>query len=185
MVVRQVVPCVAARAVILADRTPLPLAHIRSPQIPGAGLVQSLLEPPEPVDSLAFSTHRRSLLPCPGPGKAAAISPRARTAPTASRIYGASETRNALADQKPPSPLPLMHAIGHGRSGLRRRSRPCTGCSSRSSVMDWGGWRCLSGAPYDTLLGETPSTRRSGTRWAALAITWRRCQARPAGHWRP
>src|SRR5229473_7755399 len=94
MIVRQVVPRVAARAVILADRTPLPLAHIRSPQIPGAGLAQPLLEPPEPVYPLTFSTHRRSLLPClPFPGFTGqynadrAAGPEAVISPAIDRLY--------------------------------------------------------------------------------------------------
>src|SRR5262249_16706789 len=34
MVVREVLPCRAARAVVLAHGSPLPLAHVRAPQVP-------------------------------------------------------------------------------------------------------------------------------------------------------
>src|ERR1019366_3656647 len=58
-IVRQVIPRIAARAAILPDRAPLPLAHIRSPQVPVTGLPQPVLQPPEPVYPIPFSTHRR------------------------------------------------------------------------------------------------------------------------------
>src|SRR5215468_4991150 len=48
---------VLARAVVLADRAPLALAHIRPPQVPVAGGPQAVLEPPEPGNPFTFSTH--------------------------------------------------------------------------------------------------------------------------------
>jgi hypothetical protein len=44
VIVREVVPRVAAGAVVLADRAPLPLAQIRAPRLPGCGSRSRLLE---------------------------------------------------------------------------------------------------------------------------------------------
>src|SRR4029077_12101542 len=59
VVVRQVVPGLAVRAVVLADRTPLPLADVRAPPVPVARLAQAVLEPAESSYPLAFGAHRR------------------------------------------------------------------------------------------------------------------------------
>ena len=50
MVVRQVVPGVAVSAVVLPDRTPLPLANVRPPLVPIPSLQQPVLQPAEPGD---------------------------------------------------------------------------------------------------------------------------------------
>src|SRR5262249_53597341 len=47
MVVRQVLPGGAVRAVVLADGPPLPFAQIRAPGVPVAGLAQTVLGMPE------------------------------------------------------------------------------------------------------------------------------------------
>ena len=47
VIVRQVIPGPAVRAVILPDRAPLPLADVGSPPVPVAGLKQAVLEVPE------------------------------------------------------------------------------------------------------------------------------------------
>ena len=60
-IVRQVIPRPAVRAVILPDRAPLPLTHIRPPQIPVAGLPQPVLQPPEPSHPIPFGAHRSPL----------------------------------------------------------------------------------------------------------------------------
>ena len=44
VVVRQVIPRVAVGAVVLPDRAPLPLAHVRSPPVPLAALAQPVLQ---------------------------------------------------------------------------------------------------------------------------------------------
>src|SRR5436190_12479241 len=62
MVVREVIPRLPVRAVVLTDRAPLALAHIRSPQVPVASLSQSILEPPESGYSVTLNTHRHSRL---------------------------------------------------------------------------------------------------------------------------
>ncbi len=86
LVVREVVPGVAVRAVVLADRPPLPLAEVRAPLLPGdprlAGLVQPLLlgaVHDSGVDRLPCCHWRSSILvtvavtvrdlflPCPSP----------------------------------------------------------------------------------------------------------------------
>src|ERR1022692_4091722 len=75
VLVRQVAPRLAVRAVIFADRPPLALADVRSPLIPLAGLAQPVLQLPETSRPLAFSAHRRpSALPrrwrrAPGPAR--------------------------------------------------------------------------------------------------------------------
>ena len=60
-IVRQVIPRPAVRAVILPDRPPLPLADIRSPQIPVAGLPKPVLQLPEPSHPIPFSAHHSPL----------------------------------------------------------------------------------------------------------------------------
>ena len=63
-------PTPPIRAVILPDRPPLPLTHIRPPQIPVAGLPQPVLQPPEPSHPIPFGAHRSplrlALRPCSG-----------------------------------------------------------------------------------------------------------------------
>ena len=54
MVVRQVVPGVAAGAVVLADGAPLTFTDVGAPQIPVAGLAQPLVESAEALDPLPF-----------------------------------------------------------------------------------------------------------------------------------
>ena len=44
MIVGQVVPGFAVGAVVLPHRAPLPLAHVRAPQIPVAGLAEAVLQ---------------------------------------------------------------------------------------------------------------------------------------------
>ena len=84
MIMRQVIPRIAVRAVILPHRAPLPLAHIRPPPVPiGARLAQPVLQLPEPGHPIPFSTHRNSLRPL-----CLAVRPslpRARTNPTVPR----------------------------------------------------------------------------------------------------
>ena len=58
VVVGQVVPGGAARAVVLADGPPLALAQVRPPEVPVAGLAQPVLELPERLDALALGAHR-------------------------------------------------------------------------------------------------------------------------------
>ena len=58
VVVREVVPRLAVGAVVLADRAPLPLAQVRAPQVPVAGLQQAVLELAERLDPLALLAHR-------------------------------------------------------------------------------------------------------------------------------
>src|SRR5262249_36279996 len=62
VVVGEVVPGGAARAVVLPDRAPLALAEIRAPVIPVAGLAQPVLEPPKALDAIPLGTR-----PSPGP----------------------------------------------------------------------------------------------------------------------
>src|SRR5216684_404257 len=69
MVVRQEAPGLTVRAVIFANRAPLPLTHIRSPQIPVTGLPQPILKPPEPGRPVTFSTHHGSMLVPAAPGR--------------------------------------------------------------------------------------------------------------------
>src|SRR5215470_5696612 len=64
VVMRQVAPGLAVRAVVLADRAPLALAHVGPPQVPVAGLAQPVLEPPEPGGPFTFCTH--GILPVSG-----------------------------------------------------------------------------------------------------------------------
>ena len=59
MVVRQVVPRLTVRAVVLPDRAPLPLADVRPPPVPVAGLPKPVLQPAEPRYPLTFGAHRR------------------------------------------------------------------------------------------------------------------------------
>src|SRR5689334_11793574 len=74
MVVRQVGPGLAVRAVVLADGPPLPLAGVRPPLVPGAGLAQPVLQPPEPGDALALRGHATSpSRPGPAGARPAAI----------------------------------------------------------------------------------------------------------------
>ena len=61
LVVRQIVPRVAVRAVVLPHRAPLALAYVRPPPVPFAGLPQSVFQPPEPSYPIPFSTHCRPL----------------------------------------------------------------------------------------------------------------------------
>ena len=61
MIMRQVIPRVPVRAVVLPDRPPLPLADIRPPPVPLPALPQPILQPPEPVHPLTFRTHHHSL----------------------------------------------------------------------------------------------------------------------------
>ena len=65
MIVRQVLPRGAVRAVVLADRAPLPLAEIRAPVVPVAGLAQAVLEPAEALDAFAFHARHHSILVIP------------------------------------------------------------------------------------------------------------------------
>ena len=63
VIMRQVIPRLAVRAVVLAHRAPLPLADIRSPLVPLARLAQPVLQPPEPIHPIPLSTHGRPLSP--------------------------------------------------------------------------------------------------------------------------
>ena len=58
VVVRQVVPRLPVRAVVLADRAPLPLADVRSPPVPVARLAKPVLHPAEPGRAVTFGAHR-------------------------------------------------------------------------------------------------------------------------------
>ena len=59
VVVREVCPCLAVGAVVLADGAPLPLADVRPPEVPVACLAQPVLELPEPARPFPLSSHRR------------------------------------------------------------------------------------------------------------------------------
>ncbi len=61
VVVWEVLPGRAVRAVILADRAPLALAQVRPPQIPVARLAQPVFEPTERRDALPLGAHERML----------------------------------------------------------------------------------------------------------------------------
>src|SRR5271169_6891981 len=61
VIVRQVIPRLAVRAVVLPHRAPLALAYVRPPPVPFAGLPQSVFQPPEPSYPIPFSTHCRPL----------------------------------------------------------------------------------------------------------------------------
>ena len=56
MIVRQIGPRLAVRAVVLPYRSPLSFAHIRTPEIPVAGLSQSVLQLAE-TTALAPTRH--------------------------------------------------------------------------------------------------------------------------------
>ena len=58
VVVRQVLPRGAARAVVLAHRAPLALADVRAPEVPVARLAQAVLEPAEALHAFALDAHR-------------------------------------------------------------------------------------------------------------------------------
>src|SRR5580704_1082627 len=58
MVVREIVPGIAVRAVVLPDRAPLALADVGAPQVPVTGLAQTILQLPESFDPLTLGTHR-------------------------------------------------------------------------------------------------------------------------------
>ena len=60
MVVRQVLPRRAVRAVVLAHGPPLALAEVRAPVVPVARLAQPVLEAAEALDPLALDAHSRS-----------------------------------------------------------------------------------------------------------------------------
>ena len=57
VIMRQVIPRLAIRAVVLAHRPPLSLADIRPPPVPLPGLAQPVLHPPEPSHPIPFSAH--------------------------------------------------------------------------------------------------------------------------------
>src|SRR6202034_2513642 len=57
VVVRQVVPGLAVRAVVLPDRAPLPLADVRPPPVPVTGLAQPVLQVTESCHALSLSSH--------------------------------------------------------------------------------------------------------------------------------
>ncbi len=59
VIMRQVIPRLAVRAVVLAHRAPLALADIRPPPVPLARLEQPVLQPPEPSHPIPLSTHGR------------------------------------------------------------------------------------------------------------------------------
>jgi hypothetical protein len=54
---RQVFPGLVVRAVVLADRAPLPLADVRAALVPLASLAQAVLEVPEAGHPLALGAH--------------------------------------------------------------------------------------------------------------------------------
>src|SRR6185312_14707410 len=57
VIMRQVIPCVAVGAVVLADRSPLPLADVRTPPVPVACLQQSVFQLAEAGDPVRLRTH--------------------------------------------------------------------------------------------------------------------------------
>src|SRR5262249_45113041 len=63
MVVREVLPRRAARAVVLSQRAELPLGDVRSRQLSAAGRIQAVIEPAEGLDPLPFRDHRRDRRP--------------------------------------------------------------------------------------------------------------------------
>ena len=68
VVVREVIPCVAVVAVVLSDSAPLPLAEVRPPEVPVAGLPQAVLQAPEipgrSCSTLTFSIKRHVASAC-------------------------------------------------------------------------------------------------------------------------
>jgi hypothetical protein len=65
MVMGEVRPGVAVGAVVLAHRSPLALAEVRTPQVPVAGTPQPVLELAEPLGPRPFCTsHRRRSRRC-------------------------------------------------------------------------------------------------------------------------
>ena len=60
VVVREILPRRPVRAVVLAHGAPLPLAHIRAPEVPVARLAQPVLELPEALDPRALRARHRS-----------------------------------------------------------------------------------------------------------------------------
>ena len=61
LIVRQVVPRLAVRAVVLPDRAPLALADVRPPPVPFPGLPQPVLQPPEPGHPIPLRAHCQPL----------------------------------------------------------------------------------------------------------------------------
>jgi hypothetical protein len=67
VIVRQVVPGLAVRAVVLPDRAPLPLAGVGPPPVPVTGLAQPVLQVAESVHALPLSSHPPDRTGPPGP----------------------------------------------------------------------------------------------------------------------
>ena len=69
VIMRQVVPCLTIRAVVLTHRPPLPLADVRPPLVPVAGLPEPVLQLAESRYPVTFGAHRapflRRCLPLP------------------------------------------------------------------------------------------------------------------------
>ena len=57
VIVRQVGPCLAIGAVVLTDGPPLPLAHVRPPEIPVVRLAQPVLKLSEPARPFPLNAH--------------------------------------------------------------------------------------------------------------------------------
>ena len=64
VIVRQVIPRLPVRTVVLPDRASLPLADVRSPPVPLARLAKPVLHPAEPGRAVTFGTHRRTSFAC-------------------------------------------------------------------------------------------------------------------------
>jgi len=69
VIVREVLPRRAVRAVVLPDRAPRPFGQVRAPVIPGCRLGQPVLGVPEGIHSLTFCAAHRALLFWLGPAK--------------------------------------------------------------------------------------------------------------------
>ena len=154
LIVRQVIPRVAVGAVILPDRAPLPLAHIRPPPVP-VGTRRRAAHPPAartqqpdpaPRPSPLLSCHSESSLPfggchqptaagspwhgttnSAGVGKAVSLAPCRRTWPHADRLTNQPPT-------SPESPEPLLRPLPPPRS----ISRPPPASSHRDETATNG-----------------------------------------------
>ena len=63
VLVREEAPGVAVGAVVLAHRSPGALGQVRAPLVPGAGLLQAGLRPPDGLHALLLGVHADSLAP--------------------------------------------------------------------------------------------------------------------------
>src|SRR6185437_4885697 len=132
VIMREVVPRLAVRAVVLADRAPLPFADIRAPLIPVARLPQSVLQPPEACHAITLGAHGRPPSGCCGPAANFIRAGTAAPSPVGSEEPGGPGRPGPRPGHRPAG-VPVSQPLKSGATSNGGAGRPC-GRASRAAA---------------------------------------------------